>query len=296
VATQSKTLRASFRISNWIRVGAAAVVLATSFGVATTASAARTVRSLPLVENFDAGTYASDLVWTSQGATHTWMSSAGWRGGAAKFTPPTGGEGYSGLGQFLLSGLSTVPEQINVRFLIYHGSTWMENSNGSKLVILNRSGNSGRPMIITSHWPGTDPQWETIGACDGTTCRYDEGDFWPRGGDRLKVGNPPLAREREWICVEFEANTRTGMIRLYVNTQDGDLQDLYIQRPMDVSGAGGVWSHIDIIGGYMARTAQANADNYFMIDELVVDSRRIGPPQGFGSGTRPQSPTSLSVQ
>lgn len=244
--------------------------------------AARVITQLPHAERFDTPAYASDLVWTSEGATHVHVATGGWLGGAARFTPPVTEQGYAGLGQFLLSGLATVPAQLNVRFLIYHGSSWNLHGPGNKLVILNRDGNPGRPMIITRHWnEGLPTQWETWGACDGTVCRYQGGDFWPDGTDALRIGDPPVGREHEWVSVELEADTATGMIRLYVDTRDGTLRDLYIQRPMDDTGPGGTWSYVDIIGGYMERATTVDAETYFLVDELVIDSRRIGPPAGF---------------
>lgn|SRR5512138_503136 len=266
-----------------------------SMGVTNSAYAARTVRSFPHVENFDSSSYQSDIVWLSGGARHEFVPSGGWRGGAAKFYPPTTGQNYAGVGQFLFN-MSSIPEQLNVRWLIYHGPTWREYAAGEKLIIMNRNGNRGRPMIILRESSSGGQTWETMGACDGTVCRYEGGDFWPDGRDRLKIGNSPVAREQEWISIEFEANTRTGMIRLYVDTEDGDLSGLYIERPMDDSGAGGTWAYVDIIGGYFNLDSRADAGNYFMLDELVIDSRRIGPPEGFGSRARPSAPTNVQVQ
>ena len=60
------------------------------------------------------------------------------------------------------------------------------------------------------------------------------------------------------------------------------------------TGPGGVWSYVDIIGGYMAPNDRADPNNYFMIDELVIDSRRIGPPAGFSNAAaRPAAPALL---
>lgn len=258
------------------RVTGSVGLLVVSFSVI--AHAERQIESLPHSEDFDAESQYQDLIWTTQGCEHTW-STAGYAGGAAKFTPPLQDQGACGLGQFILSGLPEIPEQLNLRFLIYHGSTWRELGPSNKLVIMNREGNEGRPMIITREFD----DWETWGACDGTVCKYEEGDFWPLGGDRLRIGDPPNAREEEWISVEFEANTETGMIRLYVDTLDGELSDLYVERYMDDTGPGGTWSYIDLVGGYMEGAAEADPNNYFMIDELAIDSERIGPPAGFGA-------------
>ncbi len=105
--------------------------------------------SLPFTESFDTNNY-SDLVWTTHGATHTWMPTAGYNGrGAAKFTGPNA-EGYSAVGQFDFRGLSTIPEQINIRALVYQGRMWHELGAGGKLMILNREGNRGRPMVIAT--------------------------------------------------------------------------------------------------------------------------------------------------
>lgn len=253
------------------------------------AAAERIVTSLPHAESFDANNY-SELLWTTEGATHTWLPTGGWKGGAAKFTPCITNEGYSGLGQFVFRGIDPMPPQLNVRFLIYHGSTWREYGPGDKLIIMNREGNRGRPMIITREFEGPNGTWETWGACDGTVCRYEEGDYWPLGGDRLRIGDAPIAREEQWISVEFEANVVTGMIRLYVDTLDGELHGLYVERAMDDTGTGGTWSYIDIIGGYMAAAVRADPNNYFLIDELAIASSKIGPPAGFGT-TPPEGPS-----
>jgi len=46
---------------------------------------------------------------------------------------------------------------------------------------------------------------------------------------------------------------------------------------MDSSGPGGVWSYVDIIGGYMNKGAlQQDPENYFMIDALKIDDHYIG--------------------
>ena len=298
------THRARAGVRRWGRALALACMVAGSMSVATTASAARIVRSLPFSESFDANNY-SDLVWVTQGATHTWMPNAGYNGrGAAKFTGPNA-EGYSAVGQFDFRGLSSIPEQINIRALVYQGRMWHELGAGGKLMILNREGNRGRPMVIATDY--REGKWESWGACDGTVCRFEGGDFWPNGRERLRLGNSTEGngkRSNEWISVELEANTRTGMIRLYIDTRDGAISGRYIERYMDDTGPGGTWSYVDLIGGYMNwGNVRADPENYFMLDEIVIDDSYIGPPADFRSGapapapaTRPNPPTSLSVQ
>ncbi len=125
-----------------IRLGAFAFFLASS----TTAQSGIVLDSLPYTQNFNDSSYESsiedqNLVWVNAGATHTWVESGGWGGGgAAKFTPPILDEGYSGLGQihFRPDANGDYPTHVNVRFLIYHGSSWVEYANNNKVIIMNR--------------------------------------------------------------------------------------------------------------------------------------------------------------
>lgn len=265
------------------------------FLIPLSAIAARNVGILPHEEHFDLNNY-SDIVWLTQGATHTWMPGAGWQGGgAAKFTPVTNGQGYCGLGQFNdLRGPQGEPiTQLNVRWLMYHGSTWAEYGpeGGGALnkVLINVRSSGSRPMIIERN----HNDYATWGACNGTECRYEGGDFWPDGTDSFRVGSPPNHREQEWISMELESNAATGTLRLYIYTQDGQLNGLYIERPIPT---GGTWSFVDILGGYMNQAVQSDPNNYFMIDELKIDSTYIGPPQGFLSDPPPGQPGELLAQ
>ncbi|MCW9014604.1 MAG: hypothetical protein OQL06_12545 [Gammaproteobacteria bacterium] len=265
---------------------------------AVSVTAGRIVNSLPHEEKFDADNY-SDIVWAEgfKGATHTWVPNGGWNGnGAAKFTPPVSDQGYSGLGQFNNLNGTTGVNQLNVRFLIYHGDTWQEGASNSKVLIVNRffdDGSQGdRPMII-SHQYNTIGDWVSYGACDGTVCNYQGGGWWPDGTDEFRLGNDPLHREEEWISVELESNAATGLINLYIYTQDGELSGLYTQQTM--ARPGGLFKYLDILGGYMdPATSAADANTYFMIDELKIDSQYIGPPPGFTVVSK--APTSLIAQ
>lgn len=246
--------------------------------------AERRISSFPFSEDFEADNY-QDLVWVTNGARHEWMPNGGWQGGgAAKFFPIVTDQGYNGLGQF--QGMNT--EQLNVRFLIRHGSRF--NSGGltyTKVIIMNREGYRERPMIGGRQ----EGSWRTYGACDNTICRYEGGDFWPDGTDSYKIGDPPFAREDEWISVEFEANSRTGIIRLYITSEDGELNGLYVQQSM--STPGGAFNYIDVLGGYFNIAPEPHPDNYFIIDKLVIDDNYIGPPDGFIAGNPPSPPRIL---
>lgn len=268
----------------------------------TSALASRTISSLPWSESFSANNYG-DLVWITQGATHTFVPTGGYQGGgAAKFTGPNS-EGYSGIGQVILrAGLR--PTQMNVRFLIWHGRTYNALSGGGKLLIMNREGNRGRPMLIYGDPAGV----RSIAACDGTVCAFrnqangqiDLTSYWADGRERLKLGSGTNARSHEWISIEAEGNTAGGgTLTLYIDTQDGQFRDVYLTRPLNDSRGGGQWFMTDIIGGYMNRgPVRTDPENYFIIDELAVSDRRIGPPAGFRGGTPPvelPAPTNLRL-
>jgi hypothetical protein len=263
------------------RVGVIIVLMMLFFMLLPISSFAERRISLPFSEDFDANNYG-DIVWVTNGASHQWLSSGGWQGGgAAKFFPITTDQGYSGLGQFV--GLNT--SQLNVRFLIRHGPDW--NLNTNKVIVMNRANIRDRPMIISRNHNG----WVTYGACDGTVCEYEGGDYWPDGTDSFRIGTQSGSRVNEWICVEFEANARTGLIKLYITSQDGELSGLYTQQRM--ANPGDVFSYIDIIGGYINFAPRASANNYFILDKLAVDDSFIGPPSGFIAGATPPNPPRL---
>jgi hypothetical protein len=249
-----------------------------------TSSAERRINSFPFNENFDANNYG-DLVWVTNGARHEWLANGGWDGGgAAKFFPITTDQGYNGLGQF--QGMNT--EQMNVRFLIKHGPDF--NSGGltyTKVIILNRNGYRERPMIGGRQ----HGSWRTWGACDNTVCRYEAGDMWPDGSDSFRIGDAPYSREDEWFSVEISANSRTGLIRLYITSQDGELNGEYVNVTME--NTGGAFNYIDVLGGYFNIAPRASAGNYFIIDDLVIDDSYIGPPEGFVMGNPPSPPRIL---
>jgi len=254
------------------------------------ALAGRSVTELPWSESFNANDY-SDLVWVTQGATHTWLPTGGWNGsGGAKFTPPNA-EGYSGIGQVLLGG-DLRPTQLNVRFLIYHGRAWSQLSGGGKLMILNREGNRDRPMLIYGEYPSNYGVnvWDSIAPCNGTVCRHEGGDYWPNGRETFRIGNGTTGIANQWICVEIEANARTGAIKLYI-----DVPNRRTLKLETSTSTGGTFAMMDILGGYMNRgNAKADPENYFVIDELAFSTSRIGPPVGFGK--RPSgSPSSATV-
>jgi hypothetical protein len=256
--------------------------------------------------DFDTDAYVNQWVWTTGGATHRWEPNGGWRGGAARFTPPTIAQQYSGLGQFTGFNTSNAPfKQINVRFLIYHGSTYGTYTEGGKLLILNRvfegtSNQAMRAMIIENHF--RDSEWSAYGACANTVCNYETGDYWANGNETFRIGNGPMARHEEWISIEAEANIETGQINLYVHTQDGlqsgllTSQNFQFEPDAPVNPTNTVWAYLDILGGYWNEAIPADPNNYFMFDELKIDTQYIGPPAGFLNDPPPGAPSGAALR
>lgn len=247
----------------------------------------KTVTAFPAHIGFATNAYEDvhEVVWASEGATHSYAPGAGWNGGgAAHFTPPYLNEGYSGLGQFHFApGLSTA--HLSMRWLMKVGPTMGELGYGNKTLIFVRNPNDDqhhRPMIITRDDPA-HPGAFVPGACDGTVCQYKVGPnsepFFPDGSDTFWLS--PSGYAEQWVSWEFEVDADAGWIRLYVTTQDGLFNDtLYVDNAMVDSMTGGTFEYIDILGGYFA-AATEGPGNWFELDEIVIHDQHIGPPPGF---------------
>lgn len=245
--------------------------------------------SFPIRIGFDDDAYATDasVVWTGAdtGAHHEWIPDGGWDGcGAARFWPAL--EGVSGIGQVL--GLRSVEDSpfLAIRYCISAGATFPELGAGNKPIILWRADPEtdeqtydpavgSRPMVISR--PDPEGRGISYGLCDGTVCTYVGGDFWPDGSDTWVLD------DSGWSCVEFDFDLAEDRMQLFVTTPDGRFDDTeYLNATFrdEASGPGGVFTAVDIIGGYFASTT-SDPDNYYTIDDLVIDTAHIGPPPGF---------------
>jgi hypothetical protein len=243
--------------------------------------------AFPIIITFDDDRYESELhlPWVVESATHTHDPTGGWDGrGAARFTPPSTGEGMAGLGQFHALHEVANTELLSIRYCLRAGARFPQLASGAKPIILWR-GEAGsavdghtlgaRPMVISRPDPGD--RGIAYGVCDGTTCTYVGGDFWPDGSDTWLVTGDA------WSCVEFEFDLASDRMTLFVSTRDGRFDDTeYLTGTFrdDMSGPGGVVTLIDTIGGYFAQSV-ADPENYYVIDDLVIDVAHIGPPAGF---------------
>ncbi len=267
------------------------MIVVTLLFTSTAAFSEALVTSFPFAENFDADNY-ENIVYTDKGARHEWKSNEGWQGsGAAKFYPNTTDNGYMGLGQFTHFNNNQGVEQLNVRFLVYYGSEWNPGGHQNKIVIMNRSSDpeydnqQGRPMLVSIADDPENPSWRTVGVCGSELCAYEGGLNWPDGNDSFKITPPPEGRTGEWVSVEMEANTRTGEVKVYIHTRDGELSGVYAHYMLEELGY--PFRYIDIIGGYNNDQAVSSPNNYYMIDELEINDSYIGPPAGFLDGENP---------
>jgi len=263
-----------------IRYGIAVVLMM----LASPAHAGRNI-TLPFEEKFDSGdTWTADLRWVVNGATGTHLVTGGWKGGCARFTPPTSAPGsngtYSGLGSF--TGLNH--KTIHIRYLMKIGATYHLTHQGmpqNKHVILNKHVGSDRGMTMLQKYVDAPPHYHTFGAYsnNGGASYYQGGGitpppFWPNGQDAFK-NTDHLA---EWFCIEHAFDLNAGTARIYLWTQDGSLSGQYIEAPKDTSST---YSEVQIIGGYYNSYHTADPDTYLLFDELKIATSFIGPPPGF---------------
>jgi len=256
--------------------------------ISTAVHAEITLSSYAFEEKFDTDNYVSQIVRLSGGATHTWLPTGGWRGGAAKFTPPLSDQGYAGVGGLYMDNIPT-ENQVNVRFLIFHGSTWQEYGANNKVFILDGVNARDQRAMVISRETGEYVAW---GACSGTVCKYESGGLFPDGTETFRIGNKPLHREEEWISVEVETNVAEQYVRLYIYTQDGQFNGLYIEQTLDIS-SDPTWMRLDMIGGFMDPASQEDPNNYFIIDEVKLSTSLIGPPADFLTDPPPKAPVLL---
>jgi hypothetical protein len=264
-----------------------ALVISLIFSLVPQPTLAERAITLPFTEDFDSNDY-TDLLWVEGSGSHSWESSSGWSGGAAKFVPPSSGPGQYivGLGSF--TGLNE--SQVNVRVLVYMGATYGESVGSvgygyqNKFIIIDKSDSGNRGMSIFERWDSS-PFHYSPGACDDNTCHYENGlgpydlgdppVYWPLGTDKFRSTD----RQEEWFCFELEADLDTQTSTIYIWTQDGVMNGIYKTVPL--ADGSSYYSQVQVIGGFYNGYMTANADTYIMFDEVKIDNQFIGPPDGF---------------
>lgn len=285
------------------------------------ASYARNI-TLPHTESFNTLSSISDITWITRGGpvprpedgTVTWEATGGWRGGGGiKITAPGGTyQGYSGLGSF--DGFAS-PNRLNVRFLLYFGSSFQRQVQYDKLIVILRDERgidlgTLRPMIHDNERI-VDGQlhrfWRpTRGVGEGGTPPPDTNEFTLNGTNNVN----------QWVCFEYEVDLNAERFNLYINTTDGRHRGL--SSSVSLAGEfaevadrnGGVGrpptdfpiTQLQILGGFWGYGdgsdsgipgSQRDANAYMKLDELVISNQFIGCPAGFLDNPPPAAPTNL---
>ncbi|RJP20780.1 MAG: hypothetical protein C4529_08800 [Deltaproteobacteria bacterium] len=257
--------------------------------------------TFPHTENFNTQSqYYNDLIWIDDTVmTFTHEATGGWQGsGAPKFTfVNSAGEQSSGIGiiNFPISG-GAGPRRVNVRWLVYYGPTYesIGMTETKSLILARCNGNctahdvSGqRGMVLESHSP---PFVNAPYICENIEA----------GGTEPQEPGKPLFvtadRLGQWISFEAEYDLNNSIAKLYIDTQDGVQNSEGGTRPYKVWTAwdtSNSWWGISWLMGYWEARSGVNANSYFKIDELAIDTRYIGPPSGFRTVGSPPPPVRI---
>jgi hypothetical protein len=236
--------------------------------------------TLPYTLDFDSGFDSLDgLISATKGAVVTAEDSQCWRGGCAKFVPAEQNNSYAGIGGF---NFPENPNRVHVRYLIFYGPDYLTNlQRRHKHILIHRGSDvsSDRGMIYA--WKTIDGSGDlSLGACDNTDCRYEDGKDRPDGTESFLVAD----HLSEWISVEAVFDTEHHIVQLYVTTQDGTLFN-HLLAQTNIHSIDNVsqdyWARISLIGGYMDWGTTASHGMYWLLDEVEMSSSYIGPPDGF---------------
>ena len=93
---------------------------------------------------------------------------------------------------------------------------------------------------------------------------------------------------QEWVCIEQEKNFNTGVMAIYIWTQDGAWNGKLYE--VDTTLESGSERRTSDVGAYLELT---HTNQYFIIDEMVMSDSYIGPPAGFVTGA--SEPTSSTT-
>ncbi len=260
------------------------------------------VTTYPYMLNFDDNSWTSNLCYVVNNATCAHVTTGCYSGGCAKFTPPTvaapaDNGRYSGVGGFAIPPTG----RLNVRVLVKIGPAYESTSDMRQnkfIVAWDQDTSYPRPMVIFERMPyeSVCSRYYSFGACEDNDCTYQ------CGGRSCTVPNcydgfKSTSYHNKWISIEMEYNTHARVNNVYIYTQDGALRGLYVSRPLS-SSSGAAYDFLQIIGGFYNGTHTADANNYVMLDNLVISNTYIGPPAGFVEGSQtsaPTAPTGLKI-
>lgn len=258
------------------------------------------ISSFPWSLSFDStGDWDVDGVLTSDecGGTARRVTTGCYAGaGCLKVIPPTSacaGGGYNGgavgAGWFSYSNTS----RIHIRFMIWVGPTFYESiTNGgggliNKFVLQDNNNDYPRTGILgfNAESPaGSGFVAFGVLAADESyhyNASPTEPGYWQENA-AFYIND--TTNHSTWICVEYWIDTADGESGLYIWTAAGLQDSFYITNAVSGSATqtGFYFSYFNCYG-------VADADNYYIIDDLSVSNSYIGPPDGFvggGGGTQ----------
>ncbi len=262
----------------------------------------RTISTFPASENFNTEQqYRDDLVWDDDG-TSIWSHdpAGGWQGsGCAKFNfVPGTNERFSGLmGWLFPTNPANRIRRYNIRWLIYLGPDFSAaQAEGAKWFIglrcnadCTEQGASGNRSQVIERFVSGSERWPAV--CDNICCGEDYPDCRLNEGQQ-ESGFPIFNTAdylEQWVSLEAEYDLDAGRYRLYIDTQDGVFSSNggatpYNQLNSVIDDSYWWFAAQKLMAYWEARAASgwSQAAAYYKIDEVVIDTRYIGPPAGFG--------------
>ena len=244
--------------------------------------------SLPHTQNFDGAGWDANNYLTSDecGGTARRTSTGCYSGDCLKVIPPTspctGGGingGAVGMGWYTYAGTRT----LHWRFLIKFGSAYASSQTSGGGGLINKFLLSDSPTRVSilgfncSDIGGRFCAWAVLDRNEVYHFRTPPHRGWIEDS-LFRVSS--TSHVNEWIAVEYALNTNTGIGKLYLWTQDGSSNGILIDNvPLDtgINMNGFYFSYYNSYG-------VSNPNNYFLMDEFVISTSFIGPPEGFVNG------------
>ena len=244
--------------------------------------------SLPYSQEFEGATWDNDGFLTSDecGGTARRATTGCYSGDCLKVIPPTtactgGGTdgGAVGMGWFRYSGVG----RIHFRFMIKIAEQFIHMYSGGNALVIKfilqddptRTGIMGLNASDYGDVGGT--RYMAWAVTDNSSYRYKTA---PNLGwiEDATFRISDLDNLDEWMCVEYWIDTDTMETGLYIWTVDG-LEE-------EISGASPVTSSTQtaFYFNYYNSPITANADAYYLMDNLEIATSYIGPPAGFVGG------------
>lgn len=247
--------------------------------------------TFPYQLNFDEGPSSLEaMYYASGGATVTHLTGLCYSGGCARFVPSQYDNTYAALGGF---NFPPNTQRVHVRYLIYFGEGYVQNLiTRHKHILIHRADDVSTHRGMTYIWNDGRGDF-SVGACDNTDCRFEGDKFRPDGTEAYRIGE----HLQEWVSIEASFDTSTHMIRVYVTTQDGSLNNyLLTERQIhSVDASLDYWTNISVLGAFIDLGTVPNPGMYWLMDEIVIDDGPIGPPAGFVTGEAPVHPRSPTM-